>query len=48
MRHWFSDGCGKFDRDGAGLDADGSVGLLDVVDGEPGDRGGPLGMEKQQ
>ncbi|CAM5258857.1 hypothetical protein SXANM310S_02564 [Streptomyces xanthochromogenes] len=44
----FSDGCGKLDRDGAEADADGSVGLLDVVDGEPGDRGGPLRIEEQQ
>jgi hypothetical protein len=40
----FSDGCRKFDRDGAESDADGAVCLLDVVDGEPGDRGGPLGI----
>lgn len=44
----FSDGCGKLDWDGAEADADGSVRLLDVVDGEPGDRGGPLGVEEQQ
>ncbi|MET8563569.1 hypothetical protein ABZV75_24390 [Streptomyces flaveolus] len=44
----FSDGCGKLDRDGAEADADGSVRLLGVVDGEPGDGGGPLGIEEQQ
>lgn len=44
----FSDGCGKLDRDGAELDADGSVGLRDVVDGEAEGRGGPLGIEEQQ
>ncbi|WP_329536911.1 hypothetical protein OG568_50880 (plasmid) [Streptomyces sp. NBC_01450] len=38
----FSDECGKFDRDGAEADADSSVRLLDVVDGEPGDRRWPL------
>ena len=44
----FSEGCGKHDRDGAEADADGSVGLVDVIDGESGDRGGPLGVEEQQ
>lgn len=44
----FSDGCRRFDRDGAEVDADGSGRLLDVIDGEPGDRGGPLGIEEQQ
>jgi hypothetical protein len=44
----FSDGCGKPDRDGAEVDADRSAGLLDAIDGEPGDRGGPLGIEEQQ
>ncbi|MFH8983481.1 hypothetical protein [Streptomyces varsoviensis] len=43
-----SDGCRKLDRNGAEADANGSVSLLDVVDGEPGDRGGPLGIEEQQ
>jgi len=38
----------KLDGDGAKADADGSVGLLDVVDDEPGDRCGPLGVEQQQ
>jgi hypothetical protein len=31
----FSDGCRECNRDGAEADADGSVRLLDVVDGEP-------------
>lgn len=44
----FSNECWKFDRDGAEADADRSVRLLDVVDGEPGDRCGPLGIEAQQ
>ncbi|MGP3987044.1 hypothetical protein [Streptomyces sp. 3N207] len=44
----FSNGCGKLDRDGAKANADSSVRLLDVVDGEPGDRRGPLGIEEQQ
>ncbi|WP_159403856.1 hypothetical protein [Streptomyces sp. NRRL S-646] len=44
----FSDGCRKFDRDGAEADADGSVRRLDVVDSEPLDRGGSLGIEEQQ
>jgi hypothetical protein len=44
----FSDGCRKFDRDGAEVDADGSGRHLDVVDGEPRDCGGPLGIEEQQ
>ncbi|MEU7599025.1 hypothetical protein AB0B79_39435, partial [Streptomyces sp. NPDC039022] len=43
-----SDGAGQVDGDGAEADADGSVGLLDVVDGEPGDRRRPLGIEEQQ
>ncbi|MFE2597335.1 hypothetical protein ACFXCZ_12635 [Streptomyces sp. NPDC059396] len=43
-----SDGCGKLDRNGAEADVDGSVRLLDVVDGEPGDRREPLGIEEQQ
>ncbi|MFD7064511.1 hypothetical protein [Streptomyces sp. NPDC059906] len=43
-----SDGCGKLDRNGAEADAHGSVRLLDVVDGEPGHRRGPLGIEEQQ
>ncbi|MFJ3310418.1 hypothetical protein ACIPSA_47080 [Streptomyces sp. NPDC086549] len=40
----FSDGSRKLDRDGAEADADGSVGFLDVVDHEPADRCGPLGV----
>ncbi|MEV0746620.1 hypothetical protein OG345_03115 [Streptomyces sp. NBC_01220] len=44
----FSDGCGQVYRDGAEADADHSVRLLHVVDGEPGDRCGPLGIEEQQ
>ncbi|MDX3232595.1 hypothetical protein [Streptomyces sp. ME19-01-6] len=44
----FSDGCGQVHWDGAEAGGDGSVRLLDVVDGEPGDRCGPLGIEKQQ
>lgn len=36
-----SDGCGKLDLDDTEADADGSVRILDVVDGEPGDRRGP-------
>ncbi|MDH6523354.1 hypothetical protein M2163_000141 [Streptomyces sp. SAI-135] len=44
----FSDGCRKFDRDGAEVDADGSGRHLDVADGEPRDRGEPLGIEEQQ
>lgn len=44
----FSDGCGKFDRAGAEADADGFVRILDVVDDEPRDRGGPLSVEEQQ
>ncbi|GAA1928747.1 hypothetical protein [Streptantibioticus ferralitis] len=44
----FSDGCGQVHRDGAEADADRSVRLLDMVDGEPGDRRGPLGIEEQQ
>ncbi len=42
------DRAGQVDGDGAEAEADGSVGLLDVVDGEPGDRSGPLGTEEQQ
>lgn len=37
-----SDGGREFDGDGAEVDAGACVRLLDVVDGEPGDRGGPL------
>ncbi|MFE6743176.1 hypothetical protein [Streptomyces tubercidicus] len=48
MEGQVGDGCGKLDRDGAEADVDGSVRLLDVVDGEPGDRRGPLGVEQQQ
>ncbi|KPC86574.1 hypothetical protein ADL35_09780 [Streptomyces sp. NRRL WC-3753] len=44
----FGDGCRQLDRDGAEAEADCSVGLLDVVDGESGDRRGPLGIEEQQ
>lgn len=43
-----SDGCGKLDRNGAEADANGALRLLDVVDGEPGARGGPLGIAEQQ
>ncbi len=43
-----SNGCGQLDRDGAEADADRPVRLLDVVDGETGDRCGPLGVEEQQ
>ncbi|MFD4034771.1 hypothetical protein ACFWVP_30780 [Streptomyces sp. NPDC058637] len=44
----FSDGCRKLDRDRAEADADAAVRLVDVVDGEPGDRSGPLGIKEQQ
>ncbi|MFB7919294.1 hypothetical protein [Streptomyces sp. NPDC056061] len=43
-----SDWCGKLDRNGAEADANGSVRLLNVADGEARDRRGPLGIEKQQ
>ncbi len=38
-----SDGGGQVDGDGAEAEADCSVGLLDVVDGEPGARAGRPG-----
>lgn len=44
----FSDGYGQLDRDGAEAYAGCSVCLFDVVDGESGDRRGPLGVEEQQ
>jgi hypothetical protein len=43
-----SDGCGQVHWDCAEADADRSACLLDVVDGEPGDRSGPLCIEEQQ
>ncbi|MFJ2847778.1 hypothetical protein ACIPD2_40150 [Streptomyces griseofuscus] len=43
-----SDRAGQVDGDGAEAEADGSAGLFDVVDGEPGDRRRPLGIEEQQ
>lgn len=48
LKRQFSDGFGQIDRDIAEADANCSAGLLDVVDGEPRDRGGPLGIEEQQ
>lgn len=46
-----ANGCGQAHRDGAEANVDGSVCLLDVVDvidGEPGERCGPLGVEEQR
>ncbi|MEU7429188.1 hypothetical protein [Streptomyces sp. NPDC040750] len=44
----FSHRCGKRNGDGAGANAHDSVSLLEVVDSEPGDRCGTLGIEEQQ
>ncbi|KQZ19782.1 hypothetical protein ASD51_26055 [Streptomyces sp. Root55] len=43
-----SDGFGELGWGGVEMDASGSVGLLDVVDGETGDHRRPVGTEEQQ
>jgi hypothetical protein len=48
LKGQLSDGAGQVDGDGSEADANGSVGLLDVIDGEPQDRRGSLGVEEQQ
>ncbi|MFE7045658.1 hypothetical protein ACFU9X_41530 [Streptomyces atratus] len=44
----FSERSGQVDRHVPEADADCSVSLFDVVEGEAGDRCGPLGIEEQQ
>ncbi|MFJ9033492.1 hypothetical protein ACIRQP_34305 [Streptomyces sp. NPDC102274] len=48
LERQFSDEYGKLDWDGAEANADRSVRLLDMVDGQPGDRCGPLGIDEEQ